>query len=211
MMKRKKKDSSQDTFGDLLFSDAVLAHHKSVCRQCGSNVNAKPFIKKGALQGSTVVTDYFLMCLPCKEREEVHQAIALKKLNHDRWRAMPWDQAYADYMKSTTWFGIRKAAFDRAKNLCERCKTQTATEVHHKTYENFFGYERLDDLVAVCHPCHEILDEVREREVESKQYYAARAAWADKVYGEGKWDHIHPDIIDDGFHKFRERKMNEPY
>jgi hypothetical protein len=74
-----------------------------------------------------------------------------------------YSQEYLDYMNSAAWQYRRAQAIQRARGWCERCHKNAAREVHHKTYANF-GRELLQDLMAVCHHCHVILDQERERE-----------------------------------------------
>jgi 5-methylcytosine-specific restriction endonuclease McrA len=48
----------------------------------------------------------------------------------------------------------------RAGGICEGCRQESATEVHHLTYEHA-GREFLWELVAICRRCHERYHEVR--------------------------------------------------
>jgi 5-methylcytosine-specific restriction endonuclease McrA len=56
-------------------------------------------------------------------------------------------------MASREWRQLRKLVFLRNRGYCERCQEQTATQVHHLTYERL-GHEDLDDLQALCDDCH---------------------------------------------------------
>lgn len=66
------------------------------------------------------------------------------------------DMAYQEYLASREWAVKREAVRKRSGNKCERCYTNPQQAVHHKTYERV-GNERLEDLIAICHPCHEFL------------------------------------------------------
>ena len=83
------------------------------------------------------------------------------------------------YMRSAKWKRKRKAVLKRCNGICEsrRCK-RFAKEVHHLTYRNF-GDEAMEDLRAVCGPCHTqhhpersmVFDKYRE-----KKYYQLEEA-----------------------------------
>jgi len=59
---------------------------------------------------------------------------------------------YHEYLSSEKWLQIREAVISRSNGACERCGSK-AEHVHHKTYENL-GNEKLQDLEALCLPCH---------------------------------------------------------
>lgn len=60
---------------------------------------------------------------------------------------------YFCYLQSRQWKFTRLAVMDRSNRICERCQKAMASEVHHFTYERL-GDEHLDDLAALCDPCH---------------------------------------------------------
>ncbi len=62
-----------------------------------------------------------------------------------------WDRYYPKYLQSETWKKKREEVFQRDGCLC--ICGQTATEVHHKRYDNV-GKEPLSDLVSLCKECH---------------------------------------------------------
>ena len=64
--------------------------------------------------------------------------------------------AYAEYLNSNHWKQLRKAVIKRSNDLCERCNKRGLDHVHHLTYERK-GCERLEDLLGVCHGCHEYI------------------------------------------------------
>jgi 5-methylcytosine-specific restriction endonuclease McrA len=61
---------------------------------------------------------------------------------------------YREYLASDAWDQIRRKVWNRARNRCERCKERPVSDVHHLTYERI-GHERMEDLIALCRPCHE--------------------------------------------------------
>ena len=60
---------------------------------------------------------------------------------------------YQQYLASREWALKREAVRKRAGNKCERCYVAPMQAVHHLTYANI-GKEPLEDLQAICHPCH---------------------------------------------------------
>lgn len=61
---------------------------------------------------------------------------------------------YNEYLGSPAWEEKRKKVILRANGLCEGCRENSPSEVHHLTYEHV-GNEFLFELVALCKPCHE--------------------------------------------------------
>lgn len=59
---------------------------------------------------------------------------------------------YGMYLQSTNWKLKRDLVVKLAQGKCEVCKNE-AEHVHHWTYSRL-GVELLEDLVAVCEPCH---------------------------------------------------------
>lgn len=58
------------------------------------------------------------------------------------------------YYCSREWAELREAVRERAGNRCERCKTGPMDNCHHLTYARLYN-ERLEDLQAICEPCHQ--------------------------------------------------------
>lgn len=63
---------------------------------------------------------------------------------------------YEAYLTSRDWALKKEDVRRRANNRCERCLTARMDAVHHLTYERL-GHEPLEDLMAICDPCHEFL------------------------------------------------------
>lgn len=72
-------------------------------------------------------------------------------------------------MGSEQWSKIRTKVRRRARGYCERCKVGKREDIHHLTYERL-GHERLDDLIAVCGPCHEWLHGKRSADPAATTY-----------------------------------------
>jgi len=70
---------------------------------------------------------------------------------------------YQSYIRSNEWREKRKLALRRDGYECQTCTSTERLEVHHKHYANF-GNENLNDLITLCHDCHEaITNTIRER------------------------------------------------
>jgi hypothetical protein len=84
---------------------------------------------------------------------------------------------YADYLASEHWLDVRRryAASDRP----QRCACGKARHaLHHLTYVRL-GCELLEDLVAVCDPCHRRLhkkDRARQRQAMAEHCAKKRAS-----------------------------------
>lgn len=76
-------------------------------------------------------------------------------------------QQYQDYLNSDIWKQKRLKVLNRAKFVCERCKKEQATQIHHKTYEHIFN-EPLSDLLAVCADCHRTIHGIKSVEEKRK-------------------------------------------
>jgi hypothetical protein len=71
------------------------------------------------------------------------------------WRSISDDrEKYAAYLCSREWSKKKEAVHARAGEKCERCKVLPIAAVHHLTYARKYA-EPLEDLQAICQPCHE--------------------------------------------------------
>lgn len=61
---------------------------------------------------------------------------------------------YREYIASPEWEVIRKAAYRRADNRCNRCKRRGVLHAHHVTYARFGGGELPEDIEVLCERCH---------------------------------------------------------
>lgn len=71
-----------------------------------------------------------------------------------RAEAERWWARYNEHLASPEWQRLRRLVFERSHGLCEGCRVEVATQVHHLTYAHV-GEEFLFELVAICRPCHE--------------------------------------------------------
>lgn len=63
---------------------------------------------------------------------------------------------YQRYLASREWALLKEQLRVRGNGHCERCLRAPYQETHHLTYART-GHEKLEDLLAVCAPCHEFL------------------------------------------------------
>lgn len=63
-------------------------------------------------------------------------------------------ERYREYLRSSMWRDKRSRVMARADGLCEGCRVEEATEVHHLSYTHIYA-EFLFELVALCRDCHE--------------------------------------------------------
>lgn len=61
---------------------------------------------------------------------------------------------YYDYLRSAEWAARTEPIRKRNRGRCECCNMRWGTEVHHRTYARVYA-ERKEDLLLVCHPCHQ--------------------------------------------------------
>jgi hypothetical protein len=73
------------------------------------------------------------------------------------WRDITDDrEKYSAYLCSREWAEKREAVRERAHGKCERCFIAPMDACHHLTYERKYR-ESLDDLQAICNPCHQFI------------------------------------------------------
>jgi hypothetical protein len=76
-------------------------------------------------------------------------ALRLKSdLRRDQWR-----RDYESYLQTDTWHRRRELTLEREGGLCQGCRSNRATQVHHRSYEHF-RHELLYELLALCDDCH---------------------------------------------------------
>ena len=64
-------------------------------------------------------------------------------------------EEYRRYMNSREWKEHRRLVIHRAKGICELCHSATVDDVHHVRYPKRFADDHPDNLLALCHVCHE--------------------------------------------------------
>jgi hypothetical protein len=81
-----------------------------------------------------------------------------------------WFKEYNRYLNSPEWRTKRDKVLKRDNYRCQCCLDNYATQVHHKSYEfvDLAGSEPCFDLVSVCTPCHDQIEEMKKKNRESK-------------------------------------------
>jgi hypothetical protein len=91
---------------------------------------------------SNYFSDYIRIAAQIHERRIVHLDYAESK------------QRYDEYLRSPEWKERRDRIVKRDRGQCQSCTSKSQLQVHHMTYERI-GNEHDDDLVTVCHACHQ--------------------------------------------------------
>lgn len=81
------------------------------------------------------------------------------EIHRELFNSVAWWRAYNTYLISNEWIDKRAQVLARDRWKCQEKRngcTVSATEVHHLTYKNV-GDEPLEDLLSVCHHCHELI------------------------------------------------------
>ena len=63
---------------------------------------------------------------------------------------------YRDYLRSPRWTATRHEFLKRIGWTCEKCHIYKVSTVHHLNYDSL-GHETPQDLLGLCHRCHERL------------------------------------------------------
>jgi hypothetical protein len=71
---------------------------------------------------------------------------------------------YESYLLSPEWKARRTLVLARDAHLCQACRVNRATQVHHLSYAHL-GREPLFELVSVCKPCHELITAIDHGEI----------------------------------------------
>ena len=75
-----------------------------------------------------------------------------------------WLRQYSQYLQSPEWRAKRDLVLKRDNYVCQACLNALATQVHHKSYEfvDLAGSEPAFDLVAICTPCHDKVEQMKK-------------------------------------------------
>jgi hypothetical protein len=68
--------------------------------------------------------------------------------------------AHRQYLNSPIWNEIRTKAINHYGKICANCG-EYGTDVHHLSYPEIQGEERVEDLMVLCRSCHEAIHSVR--------------------------------------------------
>lgn len=104
---------------------------------------------------------------------------------------MTWQQCtddrekYGLYLNSREWAEKRNAVKKRSGGVCERCKHNPSSQVHHLTYNRKYN-EPLEDLQDICRPCHEFIHGRREDDPSNRLGIQPGMVVASLFYGIGQ-------------------------
>lgn len=78
---------------------------------------------------------------------------------------------YEDYIRSAAWYAKREQRRMIDKSRCRTCGSTERLECHHVTYERFGDEDVENDLITLCHECHEAVTAViRRRRYSARDY-----------------------------------------
>ena len=73
----------------------------------------------------------------------------------------PFNQRYAEHLRSTYWSELKRKVVKRRGHKCERCNVaELQLDLHHEHYKTF-GLERQKDVRLLCRKCHAVEDTKR--------------------------------------------------
>jgi hypothetical protein len=134
------------------FHNGVAKFIRVQCDSCGGCLNMTKSLKQ-AEYGHKTKGDFskerFLDWKNEKQREgnELYnftQHLKFIKSNYHK---------HKSHLQSEYWKNIRQLALERDDHICQLCKLEKATDVHHLTYKNL-GNELLEELTSYCRTCH---------------------------------------------------------
>lgn len=128
--------------------------YRQQCKRCGKSIGGA--VSKKELRGETLEFD------EVAEQRFMNDMAARRKRRAEQ-RREQWFAEYNQYLQSDEWATRREKVMKRAGGVCEGCRENRATQVHHLTYDNV-GRELLFELVAICDDCHEIAHSGGEEE-----------------------------------------------
>jgi 5-methylcytosine-specific restriction endonuclease McrA len=82
-----------------------------------------------------------------------NEYVNLRRDNDAKNKLDVWRKQHAEYLQTNQWKTIRQKVLKRDNYLCQGCLQNPATEVHHKTYQNWQN-ELMFELISVCYDCH---------------------------------------------------------
>ncbi len=119
--------------------------HKKTHKKKETNANELPFFNFDKVDVFSQKRRKILYHLQLKIKD---YRIKFKK-ESNAWNIQKW---YYGYLESRMWKNKRDWILKKNNYKCERCGKE-AKFIHHKTYERV-GYEKPEDLMAVCLSCH---------------------------------------------------------
>ncbi len=80
-----------------------------------------------------------------------------------------------EYLKSDHWKTLR-GYIVKSGVLCFKCKDSPATDAHHLNYKNIVDV-KITDLVPLCRPCHELVEEAKRVRLIKRYHSAGKVLW----------------------------------
>jgi 5-methylcytosine-specific restriction endonuclease McrA len=153
-----------------LITSAGTIQVRNQCRNCGD-------LRPNSLGGFSKEQRESLPPVDEKKREDRQtnwglvvksfwNRVSEKRANKHASGKEQWMQAYNAYLNSPEWKAKRLMVLKRDNYLCQCCLNAYATQVHHKSYQfvDLKGNEPCFDLVAICVPCHEKIEEMKKQQ-----------------------------------------------
>lgn len=153
-----------------LITSAGTIQVRNQCQNCGD-------LRPNSLGGFTKEQREVLPLVDQQKREnrqhrwgEVTAAfwnrVSEKRANQRTLDQQHWMHKYNAYLNSPAWKSKRQLVLKRDNYLCQCCLNAYATQVHHKSYQfvDLKGNEPAFDLVAICVPCHEKIEAMKQQQ-----------------------------------------------
>ena len=80
-----------------------------------------------------------------------------KRINN---REVKFYSSYKEYLISDEWKELKKRRLEIDSNICQQCKIHITLETsncHHIHYGNLYNENIEEDLISLCHSCHQII------------------------------------------------------
>ena len=87
-----------------------------------------------------------------------------------------WREEHSKYIKSAQWKKKRIQALDHHGKACACCGSNNQVEVHHISYLNCPGNEKMTDLIPLCKSHHQLVHKYIA-ELREKYKYMATYSW----------------------------------
>jgi hypothetical protein len=123
------------------------------CLDCGARVSTAVAAAKALAHGQPSPFDQELYEKGQRDTDQFYQKQAAEAHALFAARQLKEYQAYEAYLQTDAWRAKRAEALKRDGGVCQGCRTQRATQVHHLTYAHL-GDELLFELISVCDDCH---------------------------------------------------------
>lgn len=153
-----------------LITSAGTIQVRNQCRNCGD-------LRPNSLGGYTKEQREALPPVDERAREERQtnwgtviksfwNKVSEKRTNRQALDKQQWMHQYNAYLNSPAWKAKRQLVLKRDNYLCQCCLDAYATQVHHKSYQfvDLKGNEPAFDLVAICVPCHDKIEEMKKQQ-----------------------------------------------